>query len=416
MTASLRLHRETIPVDELMAEAIDAYKEPGPFPTHRLERIPFWKKLWNERRLKKLLDQLLTDIEPYLPEIRRHMDDPSLISASTKAKVRTLVTKALQTVDEKQLLFARPFLTHFIDQGYMDAAETFVFKAKQEDPDLTNEEVFQALRNVWIMNSLQLCFGQPLTLTPPMYAYSLLYPYTDNLIDDPERDMETKQSFNRSLEKVLAGETVASRTATERRIFELVLQIKAVYSYEKYPQVTESIQLIHQAQIKSLAQSSESKLSRDAIMAISFLKGGTSVLADAYLIKGNLTKAERMFAFHYGAFLQLLDDLQDSETDKKEHNQTLFSIEHTKKAADEEISRLLTYIFEVNTKTDSDSPSMRLMKDVISQCTLLIVMEAVGKKPKLITSAFYKELEAYARVRLTFYEKLESKLNTFMKN
>ena len=64
MTASLRLHRETIPVDELMAEAIDAYKEPGPFPTHRLERIPFWKKLWNERRLKKLIDQLLTDIEP----------------------------------------------------------------------------------------------------------------------------------------------------------------------------------------------------------------------------------------------------------------------------------------------------------------------------------------------------------------
>lgn len=417
MTASSRIHTiKTIPVDELMTDAIEAYTKDSPFPSHRLKRVSFWKKLWKERRMKKLIDQLLKDIEPYLPEIREHMDAPSEISASTKDRLKVLVIDAMKTIDEKKLLFEQPFLAHFIDKGYMDVAEAFIFQAKNEDPDLTNGEVFQALRNVWIMNSLQLCWNSPLELTPPMYAYSLLYPYTDNLLDDPAIDVVAKRLFNRRLGDVLAGETLTSESKTEQRIFDLAETIKASYPNDRYPEVIESIQLIHRAQIRSLLQHAGATLTTEEIMDISFFKGGTSVLADGYLIKGTLTKDERTFAFHYGAFLQLLDDLQDKETDEKEDNQTLFSREHKKEAAVQEIRRLITYIFSVNTKMPEDSSSAALMKDVISQSTLIMVMEAVGKNPDIVTHAFYKELETYSSVRLTFYKELENKLNGFLKN
>jgi hypothetical protein len=53
----------------------------------------------------------------------------------------------------------------------------------------------------------------------------------------------------------------------------------------------------------------KSKGTVDKILPISFFKGGTSVLADAFLVKGNLNIKEMHFAFAYGSFLQLLDDL-----------------------------------------------------------------------------------------------------------
>ncbi|SFC45769.1 hypothetical protein SAMN04488102_10756 [Alkalibacterium subtropicum] len=416
MIESPTLHTShTIPIDELMALSVEEYNKERPFPADRMKKIPLWKKLWNERRLKKLINKLLDDIGPYVPEIREHMDEPGEIPASVMDEVKALLIDAMKTIDEKKLLFERPFLAHFIEQGYLDVAETFIFRTRNEDSRLDNAEVFQALRNVWIMNSLQLCWEIPLALTPPMYAYSLLYPYTDNMLDDPNISPEAKQTFNRRLGKVLAGEHLSSNEPVEQRIFALVEMIKDDFPQAHFPPVTESIQLIHEGQVKSLLQSSGPPLSQEEIRTISFFKGGTSVLADAYLIKGTLTREESTFAFHYGAFLQLLDDLQDKDTDETERNQTLFSRKQDKAAVDQEIRRLITYIFTVNTVDTEDSSAAALMKDVISQCTLLMVMEAVGKNPETVTRSLYKELESFSNVRLTFYKELENKASDILK-
>jgi hypothetical protein len=42
------------------------------------------------------------------------------------------------------------------------------------------------------MNSLQIFWGLPLEMTPSVYAYSMLYPYTDNFLDNPEVNSEEK--------------------------------------------------------------------------------------------------------------------------------------------------------------------------------------------------------------------------------
>src|SRR3974390_3017863 len=54
-------------------------------------------------------------------------------------------------------------------------------------------------------------------------------------------------------------------------------------------------------------------------------KGGTSVLADACLVRGSLDEAESEFAFLWGVMLQLGDDLQDVREDLERGSDTLFT-------------------------------------------------------------------------------------------
>ena len=62
------------------------------------------------------------------------------------------------------------------------------------------------------------------------------------------------------------------------------------------------------------------------VLRLSCAKGGTSVLADACLIRGWLTEAESSFAFEWGVLLQLGDDLQDLREDMQGGSETLFSL------------------------------------------------------------------------------------------
>jgi len=406
----------TIPIEKLMKSALFNYKKEKDFPYDRMKKTSFLRKLWNERRLKKLLTRLTDELEPYIPELKAYSEssDEEELPAATALAVKSLLIRLFKQVDNRKLLFDQPFLTYFIDQGYMDAAEAFMLRARQEDPDLSNEEVFQALRNVWIMNSLQICWDTPLELTSSMYAYSMLYPYTDNLLDDPNIEDAAKRAFNQRLYQALNGKKIISDDETENRIFALVDMINQQYPKETFPEVTESILLIHEAQTLSMEQGQSAPLSTEDVLTISFFKGGTSVLADAYLIKGVLSEDESQFAFEYGAFLQLLDDLQDKHSDEASNNQTLFSVPRSRESIEREIRNLISYIYSVNNIDGSDDQNTLRMKKVISQCTFIMIMEAVGKNPELISQSLYKELETYSKVRLRFYQDLQQRMKKLL--
>ncbi|GAA0479722.1 hypothetical protein IRB23M11_17970 [Alkalibacterium sp. m-11] len=405
----------SLEADRLLSDSLEGFAEAALFPADKLTKVPYWKKLWNEKRLEKLLRDLMDDLEPHMSELAGYAEDMDDKHSDTVSRVKQLVTKTLKEIDEKRLLFDRPFLTYFMSQGYMDVAEHFIERAKKEDPNLKNEEIFQALRNVWIMNSLQLLWDQPLTLTSPMYAYSMLYPYTDNLLDDPDVSGDIKEAFNDRLKRVLSGESVEGLNAKETRMFDLVEDIHAAFPPENNPEVCESIMLIQAAQIDSMRQCGEDELTKEDLLKISFYKGGTSVLADAFLVRGSLSYEEMLFSYQYGAFLQLLDDLQDKDEDTEQGNQTLFSRIKLNEKADDDIRQVIAYIYSVNTKSASDSNHASLLKEVIGQCTLLMIMEAVGRNPDTVSVAFYKELEACSKVRLSFYRKLNEKISTFIK-
>jgi hypothetical protein len=51
--------------------------------------------------------------------------------------------------------------------------------------------------------------GQKMGLTPAIFTYSMLYPYTDNYLDNPATSRERKLGFSARFGQRLAGEAVA---------------------------------------------------------------------------------------------------------------------------------------------------------------------------------------------------------------
>ncbi|MBA4410855.1 MAG: hypothetical protein Q8S54_00640 [Bacteroidota bacterium] len=84
------------------------------------------------------------------------------------------------------LYFTESQLEMMFSGDLIEGTRKFVRQARAFDPGLTFHDISQACRNIWIMNGLQIIMGIPMQLTPSFFAYSLLYPYTDNLIDDPK--------------------------------------------------------------------------------------------------------------------------------------------------------------------------------------------------------------------------------------
>lgn len=405
-----REHESTIPSEWLIRQTTSLYRSCGRPDFRALRKVSLFEKLRNERAIRKRSEQLLGQLEPF------QGSNPAELSDAEQTALKRILSEYILDLDGRKLFFDKPFLGFFLEQGYMDSAEDFLAQVRREDSGLEAEAVFQAMRNVWIMNSLQLFWGLPLGVTPSVYAYSMLYPYTDNYLDSAEVEPSAKAGFNTRLAKVIRGEAVSADSPHEARVFALLGQIEEQYPRGGFGQINDSIALIQEAQAASMKQDSAEQLTQADILPISILKGGASVLADAFLVKGELTVDEMQFAFGYGAFLQLLDDLQDAASDRNEGHQTLFSTDEPDRCLDAQLERLIAFIFEVNTPDAVDNTTKRLMKDVIKTCTLMMVREVIGRDPSLTSPRFYRKLERYAKVRLPFFRAYELQMETMFKS
>lgn len=81
--------------------------------------------------------------------------------------------------------FEKEQLNIILSDEFKDVSKDFFYKARAFGPELKPENIYQGLRNVWIMNGIQLMMELPVKITPSVFAYSMIYPYSDNLLDDP---------------------------------------------------------------------------------------------------------------------------------------------------------------------------------------------------------------------------------------
>ena len=267
-----------IPIDDLLDFATNEYLSGGRSYLGRLKKVSCISKSRNQKKLKRLSQILLDELGPYKKVLQEKSNAMLDFSSPEIKKVKSIMTDFLLKADKSKLIFDKPFLKFFMEEGYLEAAQEFIARTRTENPQLTSEEIFQALRNVWIMNSLQLCWGLPVEITPSVYAYSLLYPYTDNLLDNPDVKSDEKIEFNKRLSGVLNGDKLTPTTFIEEKVFSLVAQIESQYSRDSFPEVFDSLRFIHEAQIESVKQDKDEQLANDEILRISFFKGGTSVL------------------------------------------------------------------------------------------------------------------------------------------
>lgn len=297
--------------------------------------------------------------------------------------------------------------------GFEDLLIQFAQMARKFDPTITMMDISQAGRNLWSMNFVQLLLGLPVEVTPSLFAYSMLYPYTDNYLDDPNIDESAKRFFNQTLAHRLAGESLEPRNEREQRIFTLVEMVEAQYERQDYPWVYESLLAIHKAQTRSLGllQGDNSPYAVD-ILGICFEKGGTSVLADGYLVAGELTPLQREKMFAYGTLTQLVDDLEDAQSDRQAGLMTVFSQALGRWRLDEVTNRTLHFgarVVEIlaNGAPPSLDPLMSLFADAVP----LILIQAAAGQRRYFSRDYVLNMQAHYPLRFAAMDSRRKRLS-----
>jgi hypothetical protein len=303
-------------------------------------------------------------------------------------------------------------VTALTSYGFAESVEEFVRLARQFDPDISAAAIYQAGRNAWSMNLMQYLMGMPVEVTPAVMAYSLLYPYSDNYLDDPGIPTRVKAAFNRDFNRRLEGMPVIPANAWEQKIFNLVGMIESQFDRRLYPEVYASLMAIFRAQTKSMQlQLPDASPSDVDVLGLVFEKGGTSVLADAYLVAGNLTSFQREFSFYYGSFTQLMDDLEDVEQDRQDGIMTMFSQTACHGTLDAVTSR--TIVFGnglLDAMTHFHVTGLETLEEIMHKCITPLMIDSVGRVGHLYSRRYLDEMDRHFPYRFSHLKQLRRKL------
>jgi len=373
-------------------------------------QLPEFSKVYpkeDKLRREKFLDQFLNSIKAFGKDRvnGKSLDEPNqqLFLSDT----RNFLRDGLDFNDSQlELMFSSEMV---------EITRSFVRQAKSFDSELAFADIFQACRNMWIMNGLQLIMGLQMQITPSIIAYSLLYPYTDNLIDDPKISNFEKLVFSERFRERLSGVYLEPQNKTENAIFRLVGMIEGEYSRIDFPEVYESLLGIHKAQTDSMKLLQQENFITEAeILKICLAKGGASVLADGYLVAGKLTEAQRYFMFGYGAYLQLLDDIQDLEEDHKAGLMTVFSELAFQIPVDDKLNK--TYWFGehvMQSLSFFDGQHLDLFKSLMRRSMDLFITEAIAQVPDAYRRKYVAGFENFSPFHFSYIRKRKGQFASY---
>jgi hypothetical protein len=286
-------------------------------------------------------------------------------------------------------------------EEFPPAMDQFRLEARRFDPSLSAADIYQGARNAITMLCLQRLLGVAVGVTPAVLGYSLLYPYTDNFLDDASIGKAAKAAFVARFGDRLAGRRVDPADRLEAHVFGLVESIEGQYPRDRYPQVFDALLAIHAAQLRSVALLA-SPTPRDVI-EIAVEKGGTSVLADGYLVAGTLTRAQAECLYGLGVFLQLRDDLEDLADDRRRKQATVFSSLRWYRRLDDPTMRTLAIGRAVLDRLETfEAPSARLVRDLMTKSLLLTITDAAASAARRYSRSFREMLERHSPFRFAF--------------
>lgn len=307
--------------------------------------------------------------------------------------------------------------SHFdiiFSREYFTATRDFIREARAFDRKIETPALAQALRNVWIMNCLQLFLGRQPSISPSILAYSLLYPYTDNHLDRPDLSLESKKTACVRLERRLSGEMIYSKDARESDVFRLVQMIEKEFPRSVFPEVFFSLLAIHAGQILSLNQQQKSvSVNERQLLKISVAKGGSSVLADGWLIEGKLKYQEADFCFGYGVALQLLDDLQDLNEDRAAGHRTIFTLSAAANRMDRVTNRLWAFLHcTMRSLHCFDSAKGHELRGLIRNSGMTMILNSMAEYADLYPGRYLHYMESFSPLSFTFLRNNDKEART----
>jgi len=371
-----------------------------------LEANGYIKKRKYEKKFDKFIDEFIEIIEMFpLEEENRKMWKKNSNSYLENMILGEELFK-LGTIDAK------------MKDQFFASTKVFINQCKAFDRKMNYEDIGQAMRNVWIVSILQKMKDIDISFNMAVFGYSMLYPYTDNYLDNIDISIEEKKEFNDRFYKRLCGEEIEGRNIHEKQVFKLVECIESIFSRNDYPKVFQGLLLIHEGQVKSLSQQEgiSNPYERD-MLDISIEKGGASVIVDGYLINGNLTKDEEIFTYGYGFLLQLCDDLQDVGIDYENKHMTIMSQLAEKYSLDNIVNKLINLTINVlDDATCFKGENIKELKKLIKDNCILMIIFAVVMNKNYFSKKYVKEISKYLPFTMQYIENMKGNLRKKFEN
>ncbi len=363
-----------------MTRLLEWWREADPAPPGFL---PSYSAADQARR-EACLDRYLDTVEAELRAAPRTRPE--------QAGAEERLTAAFRVFAREALDFEERHLDLLLSGGFTETGRELARAARLFDPQMSADDVFQASRNAWTANGLQMLLGLPARLTPAIFGYSMLYPCTDNYLDEPAVSEADKRAFNHRFGARLAGGDLPPRGRHEEHAWTLVGLIESQYSRTEFPDVFASLLAIHRAQERSL-QLHRTDGAGD-VLEISFEKGGASVVADAWLAAGALDPAAAEFAFAWGVALQLGDDLQDVAADAQDGIRTVFAEVAGREPLDAVTNRAFAFGARVLAGLDSvGATAPAAIQELIRTSFFMLLTGAAGEARECYSPAYLRELE-----------------------
>lgn len=306
---------------------------------------------------------------------------------------------------KEKILFITEWMSEEKLAAFKRETRRFVEQVRGFDQTLNQAQIWQALRNYFIYAILVDMQGEEQNAGEPILAYSLLYPYTDNYIDDERVSRQEKERYNRMIALKLKGGNVLPQNPLEEKTCCLLDMIGKVYKETKRLKVESVLLQLLEAQNCSIRQQ-KTEITEAEILDISIWKGSSSVLADYLFSTENWLEREERFYLKFGFLLQLVDDLQDIEEDQKAGSRTLMTKAAEQKRLEQRMNRLLWFGWNVIREFEPRNPELKGF--VVKNC-VEVTLFAASMNPQFFSKEYLKTFEPYLPFTLEFLKKMKKK-------
>jgi hypothetical protein len=389
----------TAPVAEIVAGFVEQFKARWYACASSLpdlgEPYTIRQQLDKEKEMESYLDALFD-------ELRKAPPAPDEVEAVQQRLIDLFFNIAKVSLGLQQQHF-----DYLLKQGFRQVTAEFTRMARRFDPLISEQDIYQAYRNASSMHLMQLLLSLPIEVTPSVFGFSMLYPYTDNYLDNPDISAGQKEGFNERFRQRIAGEEAAAANHHEEIAWQLIGKIEEQYDRQQYPHIFESLLAIQDAQIKSidLLHSPGSPYELD-VMGTCFEKGGAAALADGFLVAGHLTPEQQEFVFFYGVYTQLVDDLEDLFEDRKRGINTIFSLTADRWPLDGMTNRMFHFGRQALDALDSfKGPSVEPLKEMMGICFTPMLIDSASTAGRFYTRPYLRHLQRHFPFRFGFLKK-----------
>lgn len=274
-------------------------------------------------------------------------------------------------------------LHHSMDQPTIDAFAEEIFEflrhVRKFAPELTFTDIGQAIRNYIVYAMFKKIHNDNSGFSRSGFGYSMLYPFTDNYIDNNKCTSEEKQAYNRMIHEKINGHSVKPTTHHQSKTCDLLQAIDEEYPREYATGAQQLLLMMLEAQEFSIRQQyRELPLSKEERLDISIYKGGISVLIDRFFVKKEITETDLYFYLEFGFFLQMADDLQDIKEDSSVGHSTLFTLDLRPEKPEKVVNQLLHFLNNIMENYKADNNQFKNF--ILSASNLLILSSVVGSK------------------------------------